>query len=404
MSASRRARAAFALAAVLAAAPATVRAADVSWRGWTFGFEIGSNYTGLALTNVSFQERLLIAKINFPVMRVFYADDECGPYADRLGGTLLPIPWANGATVAQREFTHNGQQWYEIGIRDLIGAYDMYQVYYLSADGILDAHIYAKGLQCEVNHVHYPNWRIDFELELDVEDDDQVLRNPGTGFVVLPAEFDALASTAANHAWRARDASTGLYVDVLPGFSDFTVPDSSSQSPVVGYAEHTVFGRRYQAIEDGGWTYGPNTQVPFNTGENIDSQDIVLWYEGFLPHTAAEGGELWHSTGIRLVSSLTVPSPDSDGDLVADATDNCTLVANADQRDTNTDGYGNLCDADLDNTGGLINFADLAVFRAAFGSVNEDADLDGSGGVVNFADLAIFRSLFGKEPGPAALP
>ena len=27
------------------------------------------------------------------------------------------------------------------------------------------------------------------------------------------------------------------------------------------------------------------------------------------------------------------------------------IVANADQRDTNSDGYGNLCDADLDNDG-----------------------------------------------------
>ena len=30
----------------------------------------------------------------------------------------------------------------------------------------------------------------------------------------------------------------------------------------------------------------------------------------------------------------------------------CTLIANADQRDTNGDGYGNLCDADLNNDTG----------------------------------------------------
>ncbi|MGB5471915.1 MAG: hypothetical protein WBQ78_00375, partial [Gammaproteobacteria bacterium] len=42
---------------------------------------------------------------------------------------------------------------------------------------------------------------------------------------------------------------------------------------------------------------------------------------------------------------------DTDSDTVDDAIDNCTLVANADQRDTNGDGFGNVCDADFNNNG-----------------------------------------------------
>jgi uncharacterized repeat protein (TIGR03806 family) len=93
---------------------------------------------------------------------------------------------------------------------------------------------------------------------------------------------------------------------------------------------------------------------------------------------------------------------DTDSDQADDARDNCVTIANTDQRDTNDDGFGNACDADLNNSGGLVNFADLAVFRAAFGTSNADADFNGSGGLVNFGDIAIFRSLFGKPPGPAA--
>jgi hypothetical protein len=37
---------------------------------------------------------------------------------------------------------------------------------------------------------------------------------------------------------------------------------------------------------------------------------------------------------------------DDDGDGVADATDNCALVTNADQADGDHDGRGNACDTD----------------------------------------------------------
>ncbi len=92
---------------------------------------------------------------------------------------------------------------------------------------------------------------------------------------------------------------------------------------------------------------------------------------------------------------------DSDNDGVNDDIDNCINIANPDQRDSNNDGFGNVCDADLDNSG-FVNFADLALFKSAFGSNNADADFDGSG-FVNFADLAMFKSMFGQPPGPAGV-
>jgi len=92
---------------------------------------------------------------------------------------------------------------------------------------------------------------------------------------------------------------------------------------------------------------------------------------------------------------------DQDGDGVADEIDNCTLVPNPDQRDTDGDGYGNLCDADL-NGDGIVNFQDLAIFRQKFGSNDPNADFDGNG-VVNFQDLARLRLQFLKAPGPSGL-
>ncbi len=389
----------------LAASPLAVPApVTVTWQSWTFDYEVTST-EGLKLRNVTFQGRTLLASLSFPVMRVFYEDDVCGPYADRLGSTVYPISWANDALLAQREFTLDGKQWYEIGIRDEIGNYNLYQVYYLSADGTIDGHIYSKGLQCVVDHVHYADWRMDFDL--DGPEDDQILRDAGAGFTPLTTEFDADASTAVNHAWRVRDVTTGLHVDVLPGFDGFSIPDGSTTEPVAGYANHTVFGRLYHSAENAGWTFGPNVQVPYNDGEDIDSTDIVLWYEAYLPHSAAEGSGLWHSTGVRMVSNLVPPPPpDADSDGVPDATDNCTQVANADQIDSDSDGYGNLCDGDLNNND-VTNAQDYVLFRDQLGQPSVPptyniADLNGNG-YVNAQDYVLFRLLLGAPPGPSGL-
>ena len=93
---------------------------------------------------------------------------------------------------------------------------------------------------------------------------------------------------------------------------------------------------------------------------------------------------------------------DSDGDGVFDTDDNCTLAANTDQTDSNNDGYGNLCDADL-NDDCTVNTVDLGLMRQMFFTDDPDADLN-SDGVVNVADLGIMRVLFFNEPGPSGLP
>jgi hypothetical protein len=90
---------------------------------------------------------------------------------------------------------------------------------------------------------------------------------------------------------------------------------------------------------------------------------------------------------------------DTDGDSVDDAIDNCTLVANTDQRDSNGDGYGNLCDADF-NDNGLVDPTDFSALKAALGTPSPDHDLNGNG-IVDPTDFSLAKSLFGTVPGPS---
>ncbi|MFK7886784.1 MAG: hypothetical protein AB8G16_07955 [Gammaproteobacteria bacterium] len=104
---------------------------------------------------------------------------------------------------------------------------------------------------------------------------------------------------------------------------------------------------------------------------------------------------------------FTVAIDDDDNDGLDASFDNCSNVANANQYDSDGDGYGNACDADIALPNDcVVNVSDLGVLRAAFfarpsdATWNADADLNGDG-VVNVVDLGQMRAAFFAAPGPS---
>nr|WP_321413356.1 gliding motility-associated C-terminal domain-containing protein [uncultured Allomuricauda sp.] len=82
------------------------------------------------------------------------------------------------------------------------------------------------------------------------------------------------------------------------------------------------------------------------------------------------------STGSETESTLQGPiKADSDLDGIPDETDNCALIANADQLDTDSDGQGNVCDNDDDND----DTPDVDDAFPLDDSENTDTDGDGIG-------------------------
>jgi uncharacterized protein (TIGR03790 family) len=112
---------------------------------------------------------------------------------------------------------------------------------------------------------------------------------------------------------------------------------------------------------------------------------------------------------------MTTPHPredngDLDGDGVGDVRDNCLWLPNFDQRDTNSDGYGNVCDPDLDGDGRVISapgstpIADMERLARAMhhGLYFPDLDLDGDG-QIDEQDLGRARLFLDRPPGPSGM-
>ena len=91
----------------------------------------------------------------------------------------------------------------------------------------------------------------------------------------------------------------------------------------------------------------------------------------------------------------------SDTDAWIDAWDNCIMVNNNFQWDTDGDSHGNRCDGDFDQSG-LVTATDFAMLRQHFNTIDQLYDLNSSG-LVTAEDYAIFRTLLNNPPGPSAV-
>jgi len=136
----------------------------------------------------------------------------------------------------------------------------------------------------------------------------------------------------------------------------------------------------------------------------VDHQTPANKFFDMRVYNPVQGGSIWVYRSEKIPSLYAdnvVVINDSDKDRVLDDRDNCILAPNSDQRDSDGDGFGNICDPDLDNDG-VVDYVDLFWLQGLFLSSDPHADFDGDG-IVSFFDLEIMVSFFFGGPGPSAL-
>ena len=78
-------------------------------------------------------------------------------------------------------------------------------------------------------------------------------------------------------------------------------------------------------------------------------------------------------TDIVDIGAFEYRAPDTDGDLVADESDNCLYTSNADQSDIDQDNLGDVCDLDIDGDG-VLNLSDYYPLINLGGLSDTDGD------------------------------
>lgn len=300
----------------------------VVWGRWAFDYAV-SRKEGLSLLNGFFAGRRIIEKLSLPVIRVKYVQDEdfwhnpmlkngCGPYNDQItwdpqdfGEDLNPISGPHHLVrikdcgdnyVCIRSTVFDNKTWLELGVYARIGAYHIYQSWYLNNDGVILPRVFSKGLSCNLNHWHHPYWRFDFDLDgpsgqrVNVFDGSQF-----RGFVNLEGFF--VNSSFGDAQYNVENLATGLKAWVIP-------PALDPEHGVVGPTPFSIldaYVRKFRPEEDRNWPHATNQEIGFPIHEDPDGGDIVFWSICHLFHQESEGKDHWHEVGPTILIEMPEP-------------------------------------------------------------------------------------------------
>jgi hypothetical protein len=276
-------------------------AGSIVWPGpgeplWRFNWRLADSpdEEGVVISSALYRDRQVFYKASLPSLRVQY-DGPCGPYKDPLNynnsQTTTRCPTAR---VCVYSYVSAGVRGLSVESYHRIGAYRLTHRWVFWEDGQVYPRLWSAGLQCNYNHRHHAYWRFDFDIEGSA--DDQLLEyNTYNGWQTLATETSTVKYPPSRRSWAVMNRASGRGYHIYPGPNDGQADTFSNRD---------LWALRYQASEDRsgrqGTAYDDGLAAYIN-GENINGQDLVVWYCGHLFHDASHGGDDWHSVGPDLV-------------------------------------------------------------------------------------------------------
>lgn len=126
-------------------------------------------------------------------------------------------------------------------------------------------------------HFHHAYWRFDFDIE--GSGNDKIEEFNGGAWATKTTEFNRLK--ASGRKWRVKDGTTNRGYEIIPASNDGTATNDA-------FAVSDVWGLKFNntQLDDGG-SVGGSDRAQMNAylnGENINGQDVVLWYRAGYKH------------------------------------------------------------------------------------------------------------------------
>ncbi len=269
------------------------RNGNITWGDWIFDYDV-TDFEGLALLHGSYKGISIFHKLSLPVIRVEYDFDPQLDFKDQCQPVNDVIKW-------DQAWVDKGQDYLklreirsgtvlEIGFYMVLGAYHLYQCYYVDKGGYIFVRLWSKGLSCPKSHKqhrHHPYWR--FHINVDGGGNRINYTNDFfTGF--YQTEGIGTIKNDINHHWLIENTHTGNGVFIKPNITDNARADNFSKGD--------FYIRKYRTIEDRPWWRNERDDIAFTRHDAIDNNtDVVFWYVGHLPHDADEGEDHWHGVG-----------------------------------------------------------------------------------------------------------
>jgi Cu2+-containing amine oxidase len=269
---------------------------------WQFNWRLADSpdEEGIVISQARYRGHQVFYKASLPSLRVQY-DGPCGPYKDPLNynnsHTTSGCPTTRVCTLS---YVSNGFRALQVQSYHTIGSYRLFHRWVFWEHGWVYPRLYSMGLQCPYNHRHHAYWRFDFDI--DNSSSDLVLEynagSPnigwGPGWTPLTSEQSRIKNPATNRSWAVLDTSSNRGYHIRPGPND-GVADA--------FSNRDLWVLRYHGSEDLNGNQGSASSdalAPYLNNEDVNGQDVVVWYVGHLFHTYDPSHDEWHQVGPNL--------------------------------------------------------------------------------------------------------